>query len=158
LAEPRATTPVLLGAAGLLPFLAGAAGTVLLAGPGREAAANLSLVYGVIILAFLGGVHWGHALRGGRPADFVWSVTPSLVGLFAALLPMTWALAVLGGGFVLAGAYDVAFFSGRGPRWYVRLRVVLTVVVTVALAVASAAAPKGGPPVGILALFGDGAG
>jgi hypothetical protein len=152
LEEPRATTPVLLGAAGLLPFLAGAAGTAALTGAGKAAAASLSLVYGMIILAFLGGVHWGHALRRGRPLDFVWAVTPSLIGLLAALLPSGWALAVLGGGFVLAGAYDVAFFARRGPRWYVRLRIALTVIVTVALAVASATAPTSRPAVDLPAL------
>lgn len=139
--DVRPVVPVGLGAAGLLPFLAAAA--LALGVPAAAApAAIVAAVYGAIILAFLGGVHWGWALRGGRAADFVWAVTPSLIAFFAALLPLPWMLAGLTAGFVLAGAYDVAFFRRTGPRWYVWLRVVLTLVVSLALALVAAAAPS----------------
>ena len=141
--DTRTATPVALGLLGLLPFLAAAGGTALLDRSAAGAAATIAAVYGGLILAFLGGVHWGLALKGGRPASFVWAVTPSLIAFLAAFLPLSWTLAVLSAGFVLAGAVDVAVFARTGPGWYVRLRVVLTVGVTAALAVAAASAPAG---------------
>lgn len=137
----RAAVPVALGLSGLVPFVAAAAGAVVLEGPAAAAATTASAVYGAVILSFLGGVHWGTGLSSGRAASFLWAVTPSLAAFFAAFLPLPWMLGVLSAGFVLAGAVDVAAFSRTGPRWYVRLRVALTLVVVVALGVTSATAP-----------------
>jgi hypothetical protein len=135
--------PVALGLGGLLPFLAAAAGSLLLAQPAAGAAAALAAVYGAVILSFLGGVHWGFGLKGGGPGAFAWAVTPSLIAFLAAFLPLGWMLGALSAGFVLAGAVDVAFFARTGPRWYVRLRIALTLVVVLALSLCAAAAPAG---------------
>jgi len=141
--DARPAMPVALGLGGLLPFLAGAVGSLFLAQPAAGAAATLAAVYGAVILSFLGGVHWGFGLKGGGPGAFAWAVTPSLIAVFAAFLTLPWMLGVLSAGFVLAGAVDVAFFARTGPSWYVRLRVALTVVVVLMLAVAATAAPAG---------------
>jgi len=143
--DPRqapSTVPVALGLAGLLPFLAAAAGALALGGAGAGVAATGAALYGAVILSFLGGVHWGTGLRdGGGAGPFLWGVTPSLVAFLAAFLPLPWMLAVLSAGFVVAGAVDVAAFSRTGPRWYVRLRIALTLVVVTALALTASAAP-----------------
>jgi len=136
-----AKVPVALGLLGLLPFLAAGLGAVLLTPPAAGTAAVVAAVYGAVILSFLGGVHWGFALKGGGAAAFLWAVTPSLVVFFAAFLPLPFMLAVLSAGFVLTGAVDVTVFSRTGPRWYVRLRIVLTLVVVVVLAVTASVAP-----------------
>jgi len=148
----HAVTPVALGLAGLLPFLAAAAGTALLPVAAAGTAATAAAVYGGLILAFLGGVHWGRALNAASDAAVTWAVTPSLIAFFAAFLPLAWTLAILAGGFVLAGLVDWAVFSRIGPRWYVRLRIVLTAVVTVALATTSANAPNTRPLIDLHAL------
>ena len=51
-----------LGAAGLLPFLAGAVASLPVAGALRPFGEPLLLAYGAIILSFMGGVHWGAAM------------------------------------------------------------------------------------------------
>lgn len=140
-AAPR--LPVALGAAGLIPFLALTAACVVLEGPLARLSVDAVAVYGVIILAFLGGVHWGRGLASGRALDFLWSVTPALIGFFAAFLPAPWALGALSAAFTLAGIYDVGTFRHVGPQWYARLRVWLTLVVAIALAIAAWQAPGG---------------
>jgi len=59
---------ITLGVLGLIPFLACTAGIVLF--PADLPAPNLVraiIAYGAIILAFLGGVHWGFALEPAPP-------------------------------------------------------------------------------------------
>lgn len=103
---PRTTGPALppgmasLGLAGLLPFVAGAAATVLAPDAAFAATARGALVaYGATILAFLGAVHWGLILGGRGPAPaqrhLTLAVLPSLVGAAAVLLPLDRGLAVL---------------------------------------------------------------
>lgn len=89
-----------LGFAGLLPFIAGAAATVLAPDAAFAATARGALVaYGATILAFLGAVHWGLILGGRGPAPaarhLTFAVLPSLVGAAALLLPLDRGLAVL---------------------------------------------------------------
>ena len=79
--------PLLLGIAGLIPFAACGYGAVTNQG---DPAAMALAAYGAVILAFLGGVHWGFALpepsgRGER-ARLGLGVLPSLVGWVALLL------------------------------------------------------------------------
>ncbi|MEM9222633.1 MAG: DUF3429 domain-containing protein [Pseudomonadota bacterium] len=126
--------PIALGAAGLIPFVGAALGSVLLPDFLKPLAFYAALAYGVAILAFLGGVHWGIALGKGGSWRFVWSVIPSLIGFFAVLAPRPVALGTLCAGFVLAGIVDVLVFRRDGPVWYLRLRIALTVIVAAALA------------------------
>ena len=81
------TLATLLGIAGLLPFLA--CGVAAL-GPQGDRAALALAAYGAVILAFLGGVHWGFALLGpagrGERERLALGVVPSLIGWVALLL------------------------------------------------------------------------
>ena len=53
---------VVLGVAGLIPFVACAIGALALRGDDAERVTLALIGYGAVILAFLGGVHWGFAL------------------------------------------------------------------------------------------------
>jgi hypothetical protein len=139
----------LLGLAGLLPFLG--AGLLALRADEVSAARGLAalIAYGAVILAFLGGVHWGTALAEpvGYPAPqtprvqrarLALGVLPSLVGWLALLLPLAlapWAgLALLIVGF--AGTTTVeARATARGllPRRYMLLRWLLSAGVIIIL-------------------------
>ncbi|WP_050928625.1 DUF3429 domain-containing protein [Aestuariivita boseongensis] len=141
------TAPLILGLAGLIPFLWGAA-TYLYAplanwgagtfGP-RFVGPYVQLFYGSVILSFMSGVLWGFATKtdGARAAT----------GYALSVLPALWAFFMTGGGPVSAGTnlifgflglliLDYAFSTwGLTPAWWMRLRVLLTSIVVACLAV-----------------------
>ncbi|MBL3703747.1 DUF3429 family protein [Sulfitobacter sp. BDSS02] len=141
------TTALLLGLAGLIPFVWGAL-TYLNAGLANWGASALGprfvgpyiqLAYGAVILSFMSGVLWGFASKtsGARAA----------IGYVLSVIPALWAFFMTGGGPVSAGLnlifgfaglllLDMAFASwGLAPRWWMPLRLVLTAIVIVCLAV-----------------------
>lgn len=145
---PRAA--LLLGLAGLIPFLWGVAtlwspelaafGTRTI-GP-RFVGPYVQLSYGTVILAFMSGVLWGFSTRAtGRVAASGYSLS---------VLPALWAFFFVGGGAVSASIYlgtgfimllglDYMFWrQALAPRWWMHLRVLLTVVVVACLAVTAA--------------------
>lgn len=129
----------LLGPAGLIPFFGLAVGAWL----GSAWAAPALAAYGATILAFLGAVHWGLALRAPpaeRDADWArlgLGVVPALIGWVALLLPLGVGLLLLAGA-ILAAAGVEAAASDRGwvPRSYMRLRWALSGGAAVALVLA----------------------
>ena len=137
---------ILLGAAGVLPFIGcgiGALGYL----PQQAALAELALVaYGAVILGFLGGVHWGLALNADPAVSdranrnrYLLSVMPALVGWASVLLALalaTWiGLATLIAGFLATTLVETrAARAGLLPRPYLWLRWALTAVVILTLA------------------------
>lgn len=136
---------MLLGIAGLIPFAACGLGA-LANTPPNDALALLGLVaYGAVILAFLGGVHWGFGLDAGStaPADiqrarFGLGVIPALIGWVALLIAFLGyarsALALLVLGFLITTILESrASRRGYMPRGYMGLRWVLSSIVVVIL-------------------------
>ena len=142
---PRA--PLLLGLAGLVPFVWGAA-TVLdpslqawglrALGP-RFVGPYVSLFYGAVILSFMSGVLWGFATRAdGRVAS---------TGYALSVIPALWAFFMTGGGPVAAAVSLVTGFlgllgldwlfarQGLTPAWWMPLRLLLTAIVVICLGV-----------------------
>ena len=137
---------LILGLAGLLPFVWGAA-TVLspvMADLGRGivgqrlVGAPGLIAYGTVILCFMSGVLWGFAARG---AEQEWQ------GYGLSVLPALWVFFMVGGGpghalsallvgFLVLLVLD-AQFAGWGlvPRGWMRLRLTLTAGVVACLAV-----------------------
>lgn len=133
---------LLLGLAGLIPFFAGAAAQwaslPLLA---QDTGLKLIIVYGAIILSFLGGIRWGTAIgpydQGRQTMEFSASVLGSLAGLAAVFLPSIPALALLVAGFLMQGLWDVmSVDGGRLPGWFGRLRMILTAGAVISLVAA----------------------
>ncbi|MEP2639309.1 DUF3429 domain-containing protein [Roseobacter sp.] len=141
------TAPLVLGLAGLIPFIWGAV-TYLntpLANWGAQALGArfigpyVQLFYGSVILSFMSGVLWGFATKtsGARAAT----------GYGLAVVPALWAFFMTGGGPTTAGlnlifgfagvlVLDFAFYKwGLTPRWWMSLRVLLTGIVIACLAV-----------------------
>ncbi|MCG7630459.1 DUF3429 domain-containing protein [Epibacterium sp. MM17-32] len=142
------TAPLVLGLAGVIPFVWGAL-TLLVPslqswgssalGP-RFVGPYVQLFYGSVILSFMSGVLWGYATRAsGRlqsAACYALSVIPAL-----------WAFFMTGGGPVSAGMnliwgflglllLDMMFSLWRlTPGWWMRLRVLLTAIVVLSLSV-----------------------
>ena len=141
---PRAA--LLLGLAGLIPFVWGAA-TMLSQDLATWGAGTLGarfvgpyvqLSYGTVILSFMSGALWGFATRAeGQVAA---------TGYALSVLPALWAFFFVGGGPVSAAIYLIAGFvgilgvdwlfwiQGLAPRWWMNLRLILTAVVVLCLA------------------------
>jgi hypothetical protein len=137
---------LLLGLAGLIPFLWSAA-TYLspaLAGWAGQwvlpmfLGAYVGLTYGTVILSFMSGVLWGFATRAeGREAAVAYtlSVIPALWVFFMVTDASANSVIYLAAGFVGLLFLDTIFSVwGLAPPWWLRLRVMLTVVVVACLA------------------------
>lgn len=134
---------ILLGAAGVLPFLALALAS--LSASGATATLYLSWLtgYGAVILAFLGAVHWGLVLAAGEPQRAAmrlgFGVLPALagwvaLGLQGAGIPAL-ALALLIAAFLAVIATERGFAAkGWLPAGYLWLRYSLTLAVVLILA------------------------
>ncbi len=138
---------LLLGLAGLIPFLwsaathlspalSGWAGQFL---PPMFLGSYVGLTYGTVILSFMSGVLWGFATRTegrGAAIAYLLSVIPALwVFLMVTDASPTSAI-YLATGFVGLLILDAAFSAwGLAPAWWLRLRVMLTVVVLACLAI-----------------------
>lgn len=143
--DPIPRPALLLGWAGVIPFVALSA--ALLAGlePIREIAVRGLPGYAAVILGFMGGVQWGLEMsrpegqaQAGQPepwrGGYAVSVLPALLAAAALLLAPRDALLLLAAGFAGLLLYDLLRIrSGIGPAWYARLRIALTCAVLVSL-------------------------
>ncbi len=131
---------LILGLAGLLPFVFGA-GAALGLWPAPVPASAILTGYGAAILAFMGGCLWGFACQGtGGPGwrDLALAVIPALWAFSATLHPQP--LGTLAAGFVVLLAIDLIFvLGGRAPGWWLSLRVPLTAGVVACLVAGSLA-------------------
>lgn len=96
---------------------------------------NAQLIYGIAILAFVGGLHWGLALMvKDRPdsevkKDLLWGVLPAIIAWFAmADMGLGFAFQIIA--FIFAYQYDKRMYRRFAlPEWFVELRFRLTCVV-----------------------------
>ena len=130
-----------LGVFGVVPFLTGAFIT-LFGGPTLQGVAQPYLVgYGIAILSFMGGVHWGLAMswsasNRARPTDYQFgiSVTPPLAAWMTLFLPLQFQAIWLALCFLLLLAVDFRLTRlGRAPEWYPSLRWPISLVVVSSL-------------------------
>ena len=134
--------PVVLGLAGLAPFI-GLAALALLAPGLRDATLRALLGYGAVILSFVGALHWGYAVRRDARGwaawiQYGWSVVPALMAWATVLLPMHAGLRVQAAALVACLLVDHAMARADPvPAWLLRLRALLTAVAAGALTLVS---------------------
>jgi hypothetical protein len=135
-----------LGLAGLIPFVVLAFACWAVDPAWLSAFIRGQLAYGILILSFLGGIHWGSAMLARDLSDaqtrkaMMWSVAPALIAWFATMT-RGFGFAVLMAGFIAAYQVDKRLFAWyQLPPWFIRLRFILTCVVTAALALTVIAA------------------
>jgi hypothetical protein len=131
-----------LGVAGLLPFVAGAAALLMLRDPVATARAGFVLAaYAATIAAFLGGVHWGPALRdgGAAPLPLLWGVIPQLAGWLALLMPVRASLATCAAVLIACYVADQRLYPAVGLAAWLPLRLQLTAVAAASCLVGAAA-------------------
>ncbi|MCI3134312.1 DUF3429 domain-containing protein [Phenylobacterium aquaticum] len=128
------------GLAGLIPFAAAAGVAALSRGMMADYALMTLLVYGALILSFLGGARWGMEVV--RPqvriAVISLSMAPTLAGFALLIAPHAdrgVQCALMAAAFVAQWVWDTRGFVH--PAWYPRLRTVLTLGAVAALGVGS---------------------
>ncbi|WP_150525765.1 DUF3429 domain-containing protein [Roseibium sediminis] len=149
LAAPSTTIPqsaLWLTASGYIPFAILSLASLLAPAPFQPQIGIALLLYGAIILSFLGGIHWGvemaHGAQSGSPPNLLAlaiSTAPSLIAWASLALPHPFHSVGLGIGFLLILTYDLRCKkTGRVPDWYPKLRIPVTLAVLVALLVPNA--------------------
>ena len=126
---------VLVGLAGLIPFLFGAIGVYLV--PAWDHwLIKWFYVYSAGILAFMAGVYWPVAMQLENrcyPLSPVVTLVISQVlfvaGGLALLLPLGWRALVYPALCLVLCLIDVRWLFNYWPQWYRQLRIALTVVV-----------------------------
>jgi hypothetical protein len=119
-----------LGAAGLVPFILGAA-LIWLVYPEAQPLVTLALSgYAACVVAFLGGIHWGLAMRAGQgePAHFGWSVVPPLAAAVGVLMPAYAGLVLLGAMLLVCYGVDRRLYVAQGLGAWLTLRFRLSAV------------------------------
>jgi hypothetical protein len=136
----------LLGFAGLIPFVVLALACWVVHPDWLGDFIRGQLAYGIAILSFLGGIHWGATMMSGELSieqtrrALIWSVTPALIAWFATMVG-GFGFAVLMAGFIAAYQVDKRMFVWyRMPQWLIALRFQLTCVAVAALALTVIAA------------------
>lgn len=136
-ALPR--TVAWLGYGGLIPFLTLAPASLLDHHHGALWGDAL-VAYGVIILSFVGALHWGLAMslseltERQRSAWFAWSVVPALIAWLAVLFSPIIASPLLVFGFIAHYLQDRQLArQAKLPGWYLPLRLRLSSVAVACL-------------------------
>lgn len=124
---------------------------VVLLGPARwqTVAAVALAAYAAVIVSFLGGIHWGLAMRQQPRADtglLAWGVVPSLLAWPALLLPPAASLGLLGASLLLCYAVDRRLYPPQGMTAWLGLRAQLTAVASLSCWAAAAAQQWQGAP------------
>ncbi len=139
-----APTPLALrlGYAGLVPFVAGALLVWLVREDAHPYVTLAMAAYGAVIVSFLGGIHWGLALREAVPPPLLlgWGVVPSLVAWLAVMMPPAAGLVVLGAMLVACYAVDRQLYPLHGAAPWLTLRFRLSAVASLACFIAAAGA------------------
>lgn len=95
-------------------------------------------LYGVVILSFLGGLHWGRLADvpdNPSPYWLVYSVLPSLIGWFSVMFPRPIGVGMLLFGFVLCAIVDLRLINqGVFAQWMRDLRMMLSMIAMLCLA------------------------
>jgi Protein of unknown function (DUF3429) len=113
-----------LGYGGLLPFAAGALLVWLVRPDAQPYVARGLAAYGALIASFLGGIHWGLAMRQASPTarGLLWGVVPSLLAWPAVMMPPHAGLVILGLLLLLSYAVDRVLYAEHQVAGWLTLR------------------------------------
>ena len=130
-----------LGHLGLLPFVLGA----LLVWLGLDSELQLFVTqalsaYGALIVSFLGGIHWGLAMRHSAPPAslLLWGVVLTLLAWMAVLMPPFAGLVLQGLLLLVCYAVDRRVYPVQGVAHWLTLRFRLSAVASLSCFLAAA--------------------
>ena len=140
-ADPPLRTATGLGYLAVVPFVAGAALTWLVAADAKPLAAQALSAYAAVVVSFIGAIHWGVAFTQPSPATrpLLWGVIPSLVACAAVLAAPKPALFVHAAMLAVCFVVDRVLYRREGIARWLPLRLTLTVC-AIASCLAGAAA------------------
>lgn len=131
-----------LGYAGLIPFVLGAILAWLLPAYSDEHVFALEGLakYAALIVAFLGGIHWGLGFRADvpSPGPFAWGAVPVLLAWIAVLMPAYAGLVVLGALMLVCYLIDRKAYRAHGAGAWLTLRFRLSAVASLSCFLAAA--------------------
>jgi hypothetical protein len=142
-AAPPAALPrwaLRLGHAGLLPFVGGALLVWLVWPDVQPLVAQGLSAYAALIISFLGGIHWGLAMRQPEPPPrlLAWGVMPSLLAWPALMMPAHAGLVLHALLLLLCYAVDRQLYPRYGAARWLTLRFRLSAVAALACFVGAA--------------------
>lgn len=121
-----------LGVLGLIPFIAPVIMVFLYDNEIGQIAETLHMIYGALIISFIGGVQWGYAIRQGvsaRASQYIIGVIPTLAILGTLLMGLMieayHVSLVFAGLLLLQAIIDQRIYV---EKWFLRLRWGLTIV------------------------------
>ncbi len=130
----------LLGFAALVPFFLLSLACFILPKDLLPSLVRGQLGYGIAILSFLGGIHWGAALASPQltmeqtKKALVWGVVPATIAFCSLMLEIGFGFLVLAFGIIGAYQVDQRLYAWYDmPEWFIKLRLQLTKVVVTAL-------------------------
>jgi hypothetical protein len=87
---------LILGYAGLIPFVGLSAASVLIDATHRNSLLFCLLAYGATIISFLGAIHWGLTMKDDSPSQWqlIWGVIPSLAAWLSLIFSTQLGLAI----------------------------------------------------------------
>lgn len=113
-----------LSYAGLIPFVMGALLIWLVSAEAHPYVALALSGYAAVIISFLGGIHWGLAMRLAQPpaALLLWGITPSLVAWLAVMMPPSAGLVIQGVMLLACYGVDRRLYPAQGASAWLVLR------------------------------------
>jgi hypothetical protein len=132
-----------LAYAGLAPFVVGCALIWLIDGRDLDQHAFVSLALSAwagLVIAFLGGIHWGLSFVRGLPGrqPLLWGISAVLLGWLGVLMSPYAGLALHGGVLIACYAVDRRVYPQLGAADWLTLRFRLTAVASLSCFLAAA--------------------
>jgi hypothetical protein len=129
-----------LGYAGLLPYVGGAALVWLVWPEVQPLVAQGLSAYAALIISFLGGIHWGLAMRASEPPPplLLWGVLPSLLAWPALMMPAHAGLVLHGVLLLVCYLVDRRLYPAHGAARWLTLRFRLSAVASLACFIGAA--------------------
>jgi hypothetical protein len=132
-----------LGYAGLIPFVLGCLLIWLIGDRDLDQHAFVSLAlsaYAGLVIAFLGGIHWGLSFTRGLPGrlPLIWGISAMLLGWLGVLMAPYAGLALHGGVLIACYVVDRRAYPLLGAADWLTLRFRLTLVAALSCFLAAA--------------------
>ena len=128
--SPMPETALRLAHAGLAPFVLGAALVWIVNAQAHPYATMALSAYAALVISFLGGIHWGLAMRQSAPPAslFVWGVLPAPLAWVAVMMPASAGLVIDGALLVACYLVDRKVYPVQGIARWLTLRFRLSAI------------------------------